>query len=435
MSEYGKLIDGWHGVGHLVNEVTRLFDDSWINGTASFFASLPNAFFHHSTPTRISELDSDYQIPLPDIEYQATHSPTMEQFFDAANASYAIRGTAPEGLEPFEIDGRQAELVDLVSGMSARVWETTDNHQLIVSFAPSGGGLTLLTNPFQVPGQFISNVPTATGWESVGQQDAVKFVSYVADAANERGISSDDIFVTGHSLGGALAQYVGQQTGLGGVSWAGQGIVPSDNAVGDGSNFISVVTYGDPWATLSSDVEGVQPMAADFDVENGVHPHWGTVIPVGDVNDQVDLHDLYAAPLHDNALVFVVEFLARGFSHHFPANQGLDLGITPEIPRTDWFPGAKQHGELFDVADHTIAETIVANDERTDYHDLALPDTETDAQSLLAQAINANVSDDAVAQLDSSADLASVDSDVAAALAQVVGVAGADDAAQLDAVA
>ncbi|MGJ8515535.1 hypothetical protein [Carnimonas bestiolae] len=437
MSEYGKFIDELHGVGYVINEVTRCLDDTWLNDAVSYFASIPNALLHHSTPTRLSVLDNDYHIPPPDTEYQAEHSPTVAEFYGAAVAEAALNSESPEGLEPFEIDGRQAELVDLVSGTSARVWQTTDDHQVIVSFAFSSGGDTVLTNPLQLPGQFLANVPPAAGVVSVGQEDAVAFTNYIAEVANERGISSNNIFVTGHSLGAGTAEYVAQQTGVGGVAFAGQGIVPSDSAVGDGSNFINMITYGDPWGTLSSDIEGTQPIAADFDPENGKHPHWGNVVLLGNVQEQEELQDTFNKPFHDNALYFLVKFFERGISFHFPGNQGADLGIEAGGSIVSAFPGTHQHGEVFDAGNLTIAETLAANEERTDYHAASLPDSEPEVPAALTEAaaanVSADVSDSVLSEL-TGGEPGSAQGGMAA-LADVVGVVGADAGVQLDAVA
>ncbi|MGJ8515538.1 hypothetical protein [Carnimonas bestiolae] len=380
MSDSGSIIDRFQPLASRLDEATRGLDGSSTNIAKSFFASLPQAYFHHSTPTDLRVLDNDYEIPQPDAQYQAAHSPTMSQFIDAANAEYVLEGDAPDGLAPYTINGRQAELVDVASGLSARVWQTTDDHpQLIVAFSGSGGGDTSEVNPSQMAGQYASNLPTAAGLTSAAQDDALKYTGYIAENASKHGISSDDIFVTGHSLGGGEAEYVAQQTGLGGISFSGQGIAPSESAVGDGSNFISVVNYGDVWGSLASDVEGVQPLAAEFDSENGVHPHWGNVVMVGDVQDQIELSERMSDPANNNGIGFLQEFNDHKQAFHYPGNQALNLGVELSLYSIDQDAGAEQRGEVFDVADQGIGEVIAANAERDDYHDASLPEAD-DAQ-------------------------------------------------------
>lgn len=363
-------------ISDVLNWGVGVYNDTALNGINSFFASIPEAILHHGTFTDLRVLNNDYSIDAPDATYQSTHSPTAAQFMDAANASYTVAGT-PDNLTPFEIDGRQAEIVNQASGLAARAWETTDTHQVIISYSGTVGGDNIVTNPQQVIGQVLADIPSVAGQTSEAQQDAVKFAQYVNHAAGEQGISSNDVFVTGHSLGGGEAEYVAQQTGLGGIAFDGTGIPTSDTAVGDGSNFISFDTYGDVWGGYASDVEGVQPIAPEYDADGGDLAHWGNLIMIGDVQDQQDLNTALnsLSPLSDSSIGLLANFLQYSSAFHYPGNQAEDLGIDLSTFSLTQDLGAEGHGTPFEIAELGLADILEANELRTDYHDTALPES------------------------------------------------------------
>ena len=125
--------------------------------------------------------------------------------------------------------------------------------------------------------------------------DALAFTRTVQQAAAGLGIPASNIYVTGHSLGGTLAEYVASQTGLPGVSFAGSGlpdyVAPSTPA----ANFTSYVEHGDSYANFSSD--------GSEHVLSGAHQdHYGQLVFLGSpANDAItntiiaDVHALLPA--------------------------------------------------------------------------------------------------------------------------------------------
>ena len=84
-------------------------------------------------------------------------------------------------------------------------------------------------------------------------KDALAFTRSVQQVAAAKGIAASSVFVTGHSLGGTLAEYVASQTGLGGASFAGSGVPGSKSGTAGAGKFVSFVEHGDAFANWSTD--------------------------------------------------------------------------------------------------------------------------------------------------------------------------------------
>ena len=157
-------------------------------------------------------------------------------------------------------------------------------------------------------------------------------------AAAEQGYSTSDIFVTGHSLGGWEAEYVAQQTGLGGIGFESPGINTTVPGNGAESGFINIETYGDPVAYLSTDLPALQPFMPAYVPGGGSKPHYGSIVLIGDPNALTPL--INASSLWGTSLIgdviFVVDFLGNFFEHHLPGMQAYNLDVSPDPV---WCPG------------------------------------------------------------------------------------------------
>lgn len=386
MSDFDDAIDSLVSqAADGLNSALTYYDNSIENVAFSYLASLPEAYLHDSTPTDLRILSHTDKIEQPDPGYQREHSPSISEFLNAANSEYSTFGT-PKNLSPFTVDGKQLEVVDQATGLSARAWITDDSHQVIIAYSGTFGGDTALANPLQIVGQTLADVPSLAGKTSSAQKDSVKFAEYVVAEANKQGIDTNDVFITGHSLGGGEAEYVGQQTGLGGIAFDGTGIPKSSDAVNDSSNFVSIVNYGDVWGSFASDVEGVQPAAPKFNQAKGTLPHWGDLIMVGDPKDQQTLANTQT----NNALDVLINFLVNSATYHYPGNQAANLGIDLKPFSVTQDTGAEAQGNTLYVANATLDQLIAANAQRDDYHSPALPtDVSKGAQALSLATITA----------------------------------------------
>ncbi len=132
----------------------------------------------------------------------------------------------------------------------------TANGCTAAAFTDGQGHVIVAFQGTQTPQQSLADVELMGGMKGSaipGFQDAVAFTRTVEQVANARGIPSSSVFVTGHSLGGTLAEYVASQTGLGGASFAGSGVPGYKAPAATASNFTSYVEHGDAFANWSSD--------------------------------------------------------------------------------------------------------------------------------------------------------------------------------------
>lgn len=249
-----------------------------------------------------SALASTAVVPLP-----AT-TPTLSQFLNAANVEYEIGSGNPVGLSPFLVNGKQLSFTDTTNGVQSNVWKTADD-QLIVAFQG--------TQDLQ---QFLEDLGVAATTVTTGEKESLTFVNSVVAYAKSVGISTSNVFLTGHSLGGIQAEYAAQQTGLAGVAFESTGIPLSSNA-GKGTNFIDIVTYGDPIGSYSSDINAMQPIAPPYVKGGGTLPHYGVLIEIGNPADQASLKTNFS-------FANILYFLPAALEFHLIGVQAHDTDVT-----------------------------------------------------------------------------------------------------------
>ncbi|WP_342751296.1 hypothetical protein [Mycolicibacterium hodleri] len=264
-------------------------------------------------------------------------TPTVAQFLNASAAEYVLGGT-PGGLQPFTVDGLPMRMIHTFTGASAQVW-VTPQQQIIIAYQGTTGGTHLLFNPLIAISQLIADTRVIlTHGTPRAFIDSLDFEKKVEAAAALQGYDFSDIFVTGHSLGGWEAEYVSQQTGLGGIGFESPGLntVVPDNGVHSG--FINVETYGDPAAYLATDLPGLQPFMPAYVPGGGSKPHYGSIVMIGDPNAINPL--LNASPWWGTSIIgtaiFFVDFLGNFFEHHLPGMQAYNLGVTPDPGVVPW---------------------------------------------------------------------------------------------------
>ncbi len=289
-------------------------------------------------------------------------TPTIGQFLDASNAEFALSGT-PAGLTPFLVNDQQLTVTNLLSGMSARAWLTPQN-QVIIAYQGTTGGANILTNPLAALAQVGADVQVYEQQAAPAEKDAASFAQQVVALAAQQGIASNDVFVTGHSLGGIEAEYSAQQTGLGGVGFEPTGI-PKSATAGTGANFVDVVTYGDSVGNYSSDIKGEQPFAPAYTPgQSGALPHYGQIVMIGNPADQASLTRAVANwsnPNFFNRLAVFANVFNQAFQFHLPGVQAHDLGVTlsQKLPFTDTVGNFS--APVFAAATDTIPQFLQAN--------------------------------------------------------------------------
>ena len=268
-------------------------------------------------------------------------TPTVAQFLNAATAEYVL-GATPGGLLPFTVNCAQMTSTKYLSGESARAW-VTPQQQIVIAYQGTTGGTNLLFHPLITIPQLIADmVAGQTDTTPRAFTDSVTFARAVLAAALQQGYSAGDVFVTGHSLGAWEAEYVAQQTGLGGIGFESPGlstVVPGNGAA---SGFVNIETYGDPAAYTSTDLPGLQPYVPAYVPGGGSKPHYGSIVMIGDPNATTPLINA-SANWGRNLLanvILAVEFLGNFAAHHPPGIQAHYLDVIPDPGLLPWLGSA-----------------------------------------------------------------------------------------------
>jgi pimeloyl-ACP methyl ester carboxylesterase len=181
-----------------------------------------------------------------------------------------------------------------------------------------------------------------------------------AEAALQ-GYSSDDIFVTGHSLGGWQAQYVAQQTGLAGIGFEAPGINTTVPGNGADSMFVNIGSYGSPATYMATDLPGLQPFMPAYAAGGGSKPHYGPIIMLGDPSAMTPLYNASQLWGHSvlGSAIFLLDFLNNLGQFHMVGVQAhsLDIAVDPGV--VSWL-GTKQGDVRTGYGELTIPELLRA---------------------------------------------------------------------------
>ncbi len=295
---------------------------------------------------------------VPELTYTGPTSgdtPTVEQFLNASANAYVL-GAQPGDLKPFTVNGFQMQTFNPLSGAVGKAWVTPEG-QIIVAYQGTTGGTNLLFHPLIALSQIFTDMQVIfTHTTPQAFWDSLAFERKVEAAALEQGYTTDDIFVTGHSLGGWEAQFVAQKTGRGGIGFEGPGLNTSVPGNGINSNFVNIETYGDTAAYFSTDLPGLQPFMPAYDPTGGSKPHYGNIVMIGDPEAANPLFNASAlwGPNPINDIIFAVDILGNFFEHHLPGMQAFNLGVAPDPGVVPWL--GSYTGPINDWGDLDIYE-------------------------------------------------------------------------------
>ncbi|SRX78517.1 hemolysin-type calcium-binding protein [Methylobacterium nodulans ORS 2060] [Mycolicibacterium parafortuitum] len=258
-------------------------------------------------------------------------SPTVAQFLNASAAAYVLGGT-PGGLVPFTVNGFQLSKTNLFTGMVAKTWVTPEG-QVIIAYQGTTGGSHLLFNPLITISQILADMQVIfTRTTPPAFYDALRFADRVLVEAAMQGYTADNVFVTGHSLGGWEAQFVAQQLGLAGIGFEAPGINTRTPGNGADSLFVNIGTYGSTAPYMATDLPGLQPFMPAYVPGGGTKPHYGPIVMIGDPAAMTPLYNasaLWGKGLIGSA-IFMVDFLINFFQYHLPGVQAYHLDVVPD---------------------------------------------------------------------------------------------------------
>ena len=271
---------------------------------------------------------------VPTLTYDgptSSLSPTVAQFLNASAAAYVLGGT-PGGLVPFTVNGFQLSKTNLFTGMVAKTWVTPEG-QVIIAYQGTTGGSHLLFNPLITISQILADIQVIfTRTTPPAFYDALRFADRVLVEAALQGYTADNVFVTGHSLGGWEAQFVAQQLGLAGIGFEAPGINTRTPGNGADSLFVNIGTYGSTAPYMATDLPGLQPFMPAYVPGGGSKPHYGPIVMIGDPAAMTPLYNasaLWGKGLIGSA-IFMVDFLVNFFQYHLPGVQAYHLDVVPD---------------------------------------------------------------------------------------------------------
>ncbi len=250
--------------------------------------------------------------------------PSTSDFLAAADAAYSGDPAGTSGLSLLTgANGAPVEGTRAADGFHGVALETASD-QVIISFEGTALG-SLQTHPKFVQAQIMDDEAIAEGQDAASYADALRFANRAKASAEAEGIAASDIFVDGHSLGGAEAEYVAVKTGLGGDTFGAPGIPAADMNTGLPSHLTNFVDYGDPVANYSDNPDRVGNLLMGDGIER-----YGPATYVGQASDAGNLAaagKLYGTSDVGSAVAagLVVQGVAN---HHLLEDYAADLGVT-----------------------------------------------------------------------------------------------------------
>lgn len=332
--------------GRIVNAVLQFLDlTSAATGPRSPFNIAPINDLLFGAFRELEKLVGLHKTPavqpvLPTMTYTGPTdrpTPTVAQFLNASTAAYGW-GTTPGGMVPFTVNGVQLHSTNIFSGMSGKAWVTPQG-QVIIAYQGTTGGTNLLVNPLITLAQLAADMQVIlTGTTPLAFYDAVRFTRRVQEEAAVQGYAAEDVFVTGHSLGGWEAQFVSQRTGLAGIGFESPGMNSKVPGNGADALFVNIANYGSPAAFMATDLPGLQPFMPPYVPGGGSKPHYGPIVVIGDreaMNPMVNASAMFGKSLI-GSLIFMVDFLGNFFQYHLMGVQAYHLDVDPDPGVVPW---------------------------------------------------------------------------------------------------
>lgn len=269
--------------------------------------------------------------------------PSTADFLAAADGAYSADPAGTSGLSLLTGPrGAPIAATRANDGFHGVAFETGSG-QVIIAF--EGTALDeAQSRPTFVAAQIEADKQIALGQDPALYADALRFANRAAAVAEAQGISADDIFVDGHSLGGAQAEYVAVKTGLGGATFGAPGIPAADINTGLPSHLTNYVDYGDPVGNYSDNPDLVGNLLQGEGIER-----YGRATYVGSASDARPLGiagRLYGTSRLGTAVAagIVVDGIA---DHHPLGDYAADLGVAlPDASAAPSLSAADVEGAL-----------------------------------------------------------------------------------------
>jgi hypothetical protein len=172
-----------------------------------------------------------------------TLTPNNAQYLNAANWSYSQGGAAlPAGFNYLMDGGKPVTLYNASTGFYGAALVASTG-QVMVTFE----GTNFFTGSAEfTAAQVLDDAAIIAGIDAPSYQTALDFTQTAVTDAEAQGYNPSDIYLDGHSLGGADVEYVASQLGTSGTTFGAPGIPASDIPSGATQDLNNYVEYGDP---------------------------------------------------------------------------------------------------------------------------------------------------------------------------------------------
>jgi hypothetical protein len=238
-----------------------------------------------------------------------TVQPTLTEYWTAADLVYADdrEGKGPDLAPPASsgltllLDSGTANPKWLADGFFAQAFQDTSGN-VVIAFEgslPFEGSVYGIASTYAFAQVLAGQTPRAFA-------DALAFTADVEKYLVAHSLASNPVYLTGHSLGGAEAEYVAANDGLSGVTFGAPGTLhPVYPSIGAGQTFTNYVDYGDPLGNFGS--------------------HFGSVQEVGPVSDAAATASL------EKTLGSVLGAAVAALKFHPLNHYAADLGISTSL--------------------------------------------------------------------------------------------------------
>jgi Ca2+-binding RTX toxin-like protein len=172
-----------------------------------------------------------------------TLTPNNAQNLNAANWSYSQGGAAlPAGFSYLMNSGKPVTLYNASTGFYGAALVASTG-QVMVTFE----GTNFFTGSAEfTAAQVLDDAAITAGIDAPSYQTALDFTQTAVTDAEALGSNPSDIYLDGHSLGGADVEYVASQLGIPGTTFGAPGIPAGDIPSGATQDLTNYVEYGDP---------------------------------------------------------------------------------------------------------------------------------------------------------------------------------------------
>jgi Ca2+-binding RTX toxin-like protein len=181
-------------------------------------------------------------------------SPSVTQYLIASDWAYEQVGSQEPGFPaatPINLPSGYSYLMDDGSPVILYNQDTgfygaalvASTGQVVITF--EGTNLTTGNQTF-TKAQLLDDSLITLGQDAPSYATALAFTKEALSAAATDGYATSDVFVTGHSLGGAEGEFVAATTGLSGATFGAPGIPSADVPATSTSSMVDYVETGDP---------------------------------------------------------------------------------------------------------------------------------------------------------------------------------------------